>query len=124
MLNITTTGNGPSTLPVGALPKACATLAMFGNKLDVEHWEHTGLRVGVRGDLGSGVLWVRGAEGAVVPGAAVVKQSFALAHVQSMSKRATSYIIRPDEPLLLQYEVEGGGLVRFYLAPMFDDDDE
>lgn len=123
------------TMPSGEFMRICRDLAIVGETCIISASKE-GIRFSVEGDLGSGNITLRETSGSDAKPEdkvhikidAALELTFALNYLNMFTKATplsptVTLKMAPEVPLVVEYPIESGGHIRYYLAPKIDDDE-
>ena len=120
-------------MPSGEFQRIVRDLSVLGDTCTISVTKE-GIKFSVSGDLGTGNITRKQDEVADKPDQQTlidmdepVEMTFALRYLNFFTKAtplsgSVSLSMSPDVPLVVEYNVEGMGYVRYYLAPKIEDE--
>jgi proliferating cell nuclear antigen len=124
------------TMPSAEFARVCRDLTIIGETCTIAASKE-GVRFTVEGDLGSGNITLRETSGSDAKDQdkvkikidAALELKFALSYLCMFAKATplsptVTLKLAPEVPLVVEYPIESGGHLRYYLAPKIDEDDE
>jgi proliferating cell nuclear antigen len=123
------------TMPSAEFARICRDLAIIGETCVISASKE-GVRFTVEGDLGSGNITLRETslsdakpeEKVHIKIDAPLELTFALNYLNMFTKATplsatVTLKMAPEVPLVVEYPIESGGHIRYYLAPKIDDEE-
>jgi proliferating cell nuclear antigen len=124
------------TMPSAEFMRICRDLSIIGETCTIAASKE-GVRFTVQGDLGTGNITLRETSKADVKPHekvsikidAALELTFALTYLNNFTKATplspiVTLKLAPEVPLVVEYPIESGGHLRYYLAPKIDEEDE
>jgi proliferating cell nuclear antigen len=121
-------------MPSSEFMRVCRDLASFGDTLTI-HVTKDEISFSVTGDMGNGTMSIRNStatdeeqpEATVIECKDEISQAFALRYLQHFSKatplsKVVTLRMTADVPLLVEYQIDELGYIRYYLAPKIDEE--
>lgn len=122
-------------MPAGEFQRICRDLSIIGDTCVISG-KKTGVKFGVSGDLGTGNIELKPSgdvdkaeDSIVIELEEEVELTFALRYLNFFTKATplsgtVTLSMVPGLPMVVEYEIENFGYLRFYLAPKIDGDGE
>jgi proliferating cell nuclear antigen len=122
------------TMPSSEFMRVCRDLASFGDTLTI-HVTKDEISFAVAGDMGNGTMSIRNStatdeeqpDATVIDSKDEISQAFALRYLQHFTKatplsKVVTLRMTADVPLLVEYQIDELGYLRYYLAPKIDEE--
>jgi len=122
------------SMPSSEFMRVCRDLASFGDTLTI-HVTKDEISFAVAGDMGNGTMSIRNStatdeeqpEATVIDSKDEISQAFALRYLQHFTKatplsKVVTLRMTADVPLLVEYQIDELGYLRYYLAPKIDEE--
>ena len=123
------------TMPSAEFMRICRDLAIIGETCTISAAKE-GVRFSVQGDLGSGNITLRETstsdakqeEKVFIKIDSALELTFALTYLNMFTKATplsptVTLKMAPEVPLVVEYPIDNGGHIRYYLAPKIDEDE-
>merc|ERR1719510_152612 len=121
-------------MPSSEFMRVCRDLASFGDTLTIRVTKDE-ISFSVAGDMGNGTMSIRNStatdeeqpEATVIDSKEEIAQAFALRYLQHFTKatplsKVVTLRMTADVPLLVEYQIDELGYLRYYLAPKIDEE--